>query len=217
MFLWGVFVVPLHIVIPALIINQIIFVGFCGTAFFHRTVAHKNSINPIVEKSLVLLSWLGATSSAIAWAGGHRKHHRYSDTEKDPHSPIILGKFKAYWQMSNNNNDLIKYVPDLLRKKLYVFQHKYYFIVLVTAHILGLLLLPFIYYWAIFIVSGFVMWFSGSLVNLFGHNKKGPTNNYILGLLVGGEGWHKNHHDEPANYSFRHKFDWGGKIHQLLR
>ncbi len=32
---------------------------------------------------MILLSWLGATSSALAWAGVHRKHHRYSDTEKD--------------------------------------------------------------------------------------------------------------------------------------
>jgi stearoyl-CoA desaturase (delta-9 desaturase) len=217
MFLMGLFIIPLYVSIPAIIFNQIFFVGFCGTVLFHRIVAHKNKINPIMENILVLLSWLGATSSAIAWAGAHRKHHRFSDTIKDPHSPIILGKFKAYWQLSDNNKDLLKYVPDLLKKNIYVFQHKHYFKVLVSVHILGIICLPFIYYWVLFIIPGFVMWFGGSLINIFCHDKTGPINKTLLGLLVGGEGFHKNHHEQPANPSFRHKFDWGGKIYEYIK
>lgn len=211
------FYVPLQMVIPALIIAQIIFVGFCGTVLFHRTVAHKNKVNPYIEKGLLLLSWVGATSSAVAWAGAHRKHHRYSDTDKDPHSPILLGKFNAYWQLSNNNKDLIKYVPDLLRNPWYVFQHKHYFKVLLGLHLSSIILLPYNYYYCLLIIPGFLMWFSGSMINIFCHNKKGPTNNLLLGLFVGGEGWHKNHHEDPANPSFRHVFDWGGKIHSLIK
>ena len=217
MFLFGFFIADWYAILLSLLINQILFVGICGTVLFHRISAHKNKINQTLENSLVVLSWLGATSSAMAWAGGHRKHHRYSDTNKDPHSPIILGKFKAYWQWSDNSKDLLKYVPDLLRRKVYVFQHKYYFVVLATIHIISYLLLPLQYYWAILIVPGFLMWFNGSLINIFCHNHTGPVNNTVLGLLVAGEGWHKNHHDYPASPSFNHKLDWGGKIFLLLK
>src|SRR5690348_8594727 len=96
-FLIGIFFVPLWVSIPAIIISQIIFVGACGTVFFHRVVAHKNAINPVIEKILILLSWIGVSGSALAWAGTHRKHHRYTDTEKDPHSPEHMGALRTYW------------------------------------------------------------------------------------------------------------------------
>jgi stearoyl-CoA desaturase (delta-9 desaturase) len=215
LFVLGLFFLPLTISIPAVIISQIVYVGICGTAFFHRAVSHKQSINPLVEKILILLSWIGMSGSALAWAGTHRKHHRYSDTEKDPHSPKHHSRLKTYWY-SSGAEDIIRYVPDLLRKPWYLFQHKYYFKVLLILHVLGILFLSFTYYWALLIVPAFLMWFSGSLINIFCHDDKGPVNVSILGYFSGGEGWHKNHHEEPANPSFRHWADWGGHLHKLM-
>ena len=217
LFIIGLIVFPWSITLPVIIISQIIYVWICGTLFFHRTVSHRNGIHPVIEKTLLIMSWLGVVSSAIAWAGVHRKHHRYSDTLKDPHSPIMLGKFRAYWQMSENDSDVIKYVPDLLRKPLYVFQHKYYFQVLFTVHLIGLVILPLSWYWSILVVPGFLMWFGGSIVNIFCHDKNGPKNVWLIALLNGGEGWHKNHHNDPSNVTFGVWFDWPGKLHNLLR
>lgn len=215
-FILGLILMPWYISIPTIILSQIVYVGLCGTMLFHRTVAHKNHINPIAEKILLLLSWLGATSSALAWAGVHRKHHRFSDTEKDPHSPKFMGRWKAYWQLSDNDKDIVKYVPDLLRKPWYVFQHTHYFTVLWTIHLLGLVLLPLEWYWILLVVPGVLMWFGGSMINVFCHSNTGPQNVTLLGVLIGGEGWHKNHHEQPANPSFRHWADWGGHFHKLL-
>ena len=170
----------------------------------------------MAEKIFLLLSWLGVVSSALAWAGVHRKHHRFSDTNKDPHSPLWLGKFKAYWQLSNNDTDVIKYVPDLLKKPMYVLQHKYYFQVLFSIHIFGFLILPTMWYWAILIVPGFLMWFGGSTINVFCHDNLGPKNVTLWGIVNAGEGWHKNHHDMPMSPKFGHWADWGGHIHSLL-
>ncbi len=216
-FVLGLIWLPLTLTVPTIILSQIVYVGLCGTMLFHRTISHKNPINPVAEKVLLLLSWLGATSSAIAWSGVHRKHHRYSDTDKDPHSPIILGRFKSYWQLSEGDKDIIRYVPDLLKKPLYVFQHKYYFQVLHSLHILGLVLLPLQYYWMLLVVPAVLMWMGGSLINVFCHDKAGPTNIALLGFFNAGEGWHKNHHEQPGNPSFRHWADWGGHIHQILK
>jgi len=216
LFIVGLFLVSPYVSIPAIIICQIIFVGACGTAFFHRTVAHKNKINPVTEKILVLLSWIGGSGSALAWAGTHRVHHRFSDTEKDPHCPIHHGRLRAYW-LSSGDANIIKYVPDLLRKPLYVFQHKHYFKALVSLHIIGFVFLPFSIYWACLIVPAFLMWFAGSTVNVFCHNAAGPKNLSILGYMHAGEGWHRNHHLSPASVMFNETCDWGGHIHKLLR
>jgi stearoyl-CoA desaturase (delta-9 desaturase) len=215
LFLVGLVLLPATISIPTIIISQIVYVGVCGTAFFHRTVSHKNAINPIIEKILILLSWVGMSGSAMAWAGTHRKHHRYSDTEKDPHSPKHHGIIKTYWY-SSGAGDIMRYVPDLLRQPWYLFQHKYYFKGLLVLHVLGILFLSFTYYWALLIVPAFLMWFSGSLINTCCHDDKGPINVSILGYFSAGEGWHKYHHEQPANSSFRHWADWGGHLHKLM-
>jgi len=217
MFIVGLIMLPWYLTIPTIILSQIVYSGLCGTVLFHRVVTHKNEINPFIEKILILMSWLGATSSALAWAGTHRKHHRFSDTEKDPHSPIVMNKFKAYWQLSNNDKDIIRYVPDLLRKPLHLFQHKNYFIVLHLIHIIGLLLLPLQWYWVFLIVPGFLMWFTGSMVNCFCHDKNGPINSAILSILLVGEGMHKNHHVDPADPNFGHATDWGYKLYKLVK
>jgi stearoyl-CoA desaturase (delta-9 desaturase) len=217
LFIAGLVIFPWYITIPAIILSQIVYSGLCGTVLFHRVTTHKNPINPVIEKILILLSWLGATSSALAWSGAHRKHHRYSDTDKDPHSPIKMGKFRAYWQLSKNDSDIIRYVPDLLRKPWYLFQHKHYFIVLYAIHILGFILLPLQVYWMLLIVPGFLMWFTGSMVNCLCHGPAGPLNNAILSVLLVGEGMHLNHHEEPSNPDFRDSTDWGYKLYTLVK
>lgn len=215
-FIIGLFSLPIVVSIPTILIAQIIFVGLCGTVFFHRVVAHKNKIHPVTEKILILLSWIGASGSAVAWAGTHRMHHRFSDSERDPHSPKYHGKIKAYW-MSSGDSSIVRYVPDLLRNNWYVFQHKNYFKVLTLLHVFGLIFLPLSFYWMILVVPAFLMWFAGSTINVFCHDDAGPRNISLLGYLHAGEGWHRNHHEQPANFSFRHPGDWGAMIYNMIR
>jgi len=216
-FIVGLWILPLAYTIPTIIVCHIIWVGFCGTVFLHRVVTHKNSINPIIEHILLILSTVGCVSSAIAWAGSHRKHHRYSDTVQDPHSPVVLGKFKAYWQLSTVDSDIIRYVPELTKKRWYLIQHKHYFSILSILHILAIVTLPFNLYWALLVCPAFLMWFIGSVVNCFGHNINGPKNNIALSIITAGEGTHKNHHLTPANPNFNHWSDWGYAIFKLIK
>lgn len=215
-FVIGLFLLPLSLSIPAVIINQVIFVGFCGTVFYHRVVSHNNPVRPVIEKALILLSWLGCSGSLIAWAGTHRQHHRYSDTAKDPHCPIHHGKLRAYW-WSSGTQSIVRYIPDLLRKPWYVFQHQHYFKVLITLHVLIGFIFSFEVYWTTLIAPAFLMWFTGSSINALGHSEKGPLNNFFFGLLHAGEGWHANHHNTPSDPSFGHRFDWGHQIYRLIQ
>lgn len=215
-FIIGLVYLPLSFSLPTIIFCQIIFVGLCGTVFYHRVIAHKNPIKPWIEKILLMLSWLGTSGSAIAWAGTHRKHHRFTDTNRDPHSPVHHGIFKTYWY-SSGDHDIIRYIPDLFRKPWYVFQHQNYFKVLLILHLLFLLFLPLTWYWACLVTPAFLMWFAGSTVNVFCHDSAGPKNIGILGLIHAGEGWHKNHHISPGNPNFNHPLDWGYKLFNMIK
>ena len=215
-FFAGLFFVDAYWAIFTILICHIVFVGACGTVLFHRVIAHKNKINPLIEKILLMLSTIGASGSAIAWAGTHRMHHRFSDTPRDPHSPQHAGIIKTYWY-SSGGPEIIRYVPDLLRKPLYLFQHKYYFQLLLMFHVVVLLTCSFSIYWAICIVPAFMMWFAGSTINCLGHDNNGPINSNILGLLFAGEGWHKNHHDQPASTTFNDNYDLGSTIYKMIK
>lgn len=215
-FLAGLYLFPIKQTLLFILVSQIIYVGFCGTVYFHRVVSHKNAIEPFVERILLFISWLGVSGSVIAWAGTHRKHHRFTDSENDPHSPTHMGRLKAYWY-SSGSDDIIRYVPDLLRNSLYVAQHKHYFKVLLIVHLAGVLLLPPLWYWGLLITPAFLMWFAGSSVNALCHDRRGPKNIPLLGFLHAGEGWHKHHHDQPKEASFQHWSDWGFYIFKMIR
>jgi stearoyl-CoA desaturase (delta-9 desaturase) len=67
---------------------------FGQTFFYHRYGAHKMfTMNAFWEKFFYTFFWLMQGSSYLnprAYAILHRMHHAYSDTEKDPHSPMFF-------------------------------------------------------------------------------------------------------------------------------
>ena len=64
----------------------------------HRFLAHRSfDTYPIIEKFLSLISIVTTIGSPIAWVAIHRQHHKACETTNDPHSPIILGNFRALY------------------------------------------------------------------------------------------------------------------------
>lgn len=216
LFVLGFIYLDFIYVILVTVILHLLFSGLCGTVFFHRVAAHKNKINPIIEKILLALSTIGLSGSAIAWVATHRAHHRFSDTLKDPHSPKHIGYLRSYWY-SSAGPESMRYVIDLLKDKRYLFQHNHYFKINLAYHAIVFAIAPFHIYWAMCIVPGFVMWFTGSMVNCFSHDNSGPRNNFLMGVVFAGEGWHKNHHSDAKNPSFQHSLDWGYYIFRAIK
>ena len=64
---------------------------FFQTIFLHRYSAHQMfTMSKFWEKVFFFLTFIFQGSSFLnprAYAILHRLHHKYSDTEKDPHSP----------------------------------------------------------------------------------------------------------------------------------
>lgn len=199
-----------------------------GTITLHRLLAHKSFVAPKWFEYLgsTVSTLCGSSVSALAWVALHREHHRYTDTEKDPHSP----KFYGYWRVQFRDTKLpnFKYIPDLARDKVHVFLHNYHWpLVLVYAFIVYCFdPRALLYFW---LVPGILVWHGGSLTNTLNHSPIGyrnyksgddSINNPISGILVSGEGWHNNHHSYPQDPKLGHKwweFDLGWQIIKLVR
>ncbi len=65
-----------------------------------------------------------------------------------------------------------------------------------------------------YLMPALFLWHAGGLINTLGHKwgyknyspNDSSVNNLLTGYFVGGEGWHNNHHADPKNYIFGHKW-----------
>jgi fatty-acid desaturase len=218
MFIYGT---PFHYLVAGIIYFATGCLGMTMT--YHRLLAHNSWIAPKwFEYVGVFFATIGMTGSAISWVAVHRKHHRYADENADPHSPKHKSFFYCQW-LSMFTPVEVRYVTDLSRKKLYVNQHRYYFLInFVYAIVIGYIdTFALIYAW---LVPSCILWNAGSSIitfsHIFGSNPHGlkchARNNWFLALLVWGEGWHNNHHADPSSPFFGKFFDLGGKLIFLL-
>lgn len=178
------------------------------TMMYHRCLSHK-SWNPSnwMKKLFTFFATIGLTGSAIAWVAIHREHHRYEDTERDPHSPKHKGWFYAHF-LSMFSPVNTKYVVDLMRDKFFVFQHKHYLDINIAFGLFLYLIDPFavVYVW---LVPAMILWNGGSLIVSTSHRGGKQHNDLLFALTTWGEGYHTNHHINPRTPRFG-KVDVGG-------
>ncbi len=196
------------------------------TMTFHRLLSHKSYNSPKWFYYLgTLCGFYGLTGSPIAWTAVHREHHRYTDKELDPHSPLHKSFISIQW-LSMFETPKVRYVPDLLRDKFQVFLHKNYFYIHTCIAITLLLIDPFMLVY-LYLVPAAILWNAGSFINtlthMFGYRnydtKDNSKNLFLLGFLMWGEGWHNNHHASPTNSQFGEKWweiDIGGFLIRKL-
>jgi len=174
----------------------------------HRYYSHKSFEfkYDFIRIILTFFTILSARGSPIGWAYIHRKHHRFSDTEKDPHSPLHLGLklfgFQHYKSMESQNMELFL-VKDLMNKEQ-IFIHKYYVLLLLFC-IIPISLYSVELFYFLWILPITIVHLSQNLFNYFGHtygyknhitNDNSKNNLWLFPLLLG-EAWHNNHHYNP--------------------
>jgi stearoyl-CoA desaturase (delta-9 desaturase) len=205
------------------------------TVGFHRLFVHGSfdTFTP-VKVVLAALGSMAIQGSLMHWAARHRRHHQHSDTAHDPHSPHrygggltarLWGLWHAHigWAFGPHPRGLSRYVRDLrrsfaLRLTSALFPAWAVLGLVVPAVLGGLLsgswsgaLTGFV--WGglvrLFLVHH-VTWSVNSAGHLWGSRPfKCPDhsrNNFILGVLALGEGWHNSHHAFPT--SARHGLRW---------
>ena len=181
------------------------------TIFLHRCQAHR-ALELHAIPSHFFRFWLWMTTGMVTkeWAAIHRKHHAKCETIEDPHSPVALGIEKVlfegaelYRMEAKNRETIEKYghgTPDD-----WIERHVY------TKHsALGVSLMLVIDV-MLFGVLGLTVWAiqmawipvtAAGVINGIGHFwgyrnydcKDASTNIIPLGILIGGEELHNNHH-----------------------
>ena len=188
------------------------------TAGYHRYFSH-HAFKTTRAFQLVL-GWLGCSAmqnGPLWWASGHRTHHRFSDKQGDPHSPVLRGFWYAHlgWVLDGTHDrpDLGN-VSDFTRYPELRFLDAYKWVPTIANGVLCTLLfgLPGLVW--VFGLGTTLAFHAPLFVNSLGHlrgrrrfeTSDSSRNNALLGILVLGEGWHNNHHH--AQRLARHGLAW---------
>jgi stearoyl-CoA desaturase (delta-9 desaturase) len=173
---------------------------------YHRWLAHSYIEPGYIGKFVLLYSIVcGALVRPIHYVIGHRLHHRYPDTDNDPHPPSI-----GFWNSLIGNFNEVKTaisVKDVYRKKEVVFVNNHFY----KLYFLNLLMWCLIDIQVVFLSFLFLnlrQLISVTLFNYLGHGgskELGAQNlpayySYMLGWF--GEQLHKNHHNDPSNPNY---------------
>ena len=191
---------------------------FGVTAGFHRYFSHRSfRVNRVTQFLLAFLAQTSAQKGVLWWAAHHRRHHRYSDTEGDIHSPIRWGFWWSHigWLLSNDSNPYDRsIIRDFARYPELRLLDRYHRVpaILFGAAVLALGGYP-AFLWG-FVLSTVVLYHGtftiNSLAHLWGSRRydtpDGSRNNLLLALVTLGEGWHNNHH--YFMYSARQGIRW---------
>lgn len=185
------------------------------TLGYHRYLSHQHFKCPRwFELMMLFFAHIMMVGPAILWVATHRAHHKYSDTDKDPHSPKYKGYFYAHFlQVFTEPN--IKWAGRLLKDKLYRAQHVYYWEAIFVFAMILLALDPFALIYAWLAPAGFAK-LIGSLVFSYSHRNGQPHSDLLIGMLTFGEGFHQQHHTN-GRLTLWHPLDIGGRIIQLIK
>lgn len=207
------------------------------TVGYHRMLTHRSfTPYPVVKFILLVLGSMALEGDAITWTATHTKHHALADRPGDPHSPLD-GFFHAHlgWVFAEPDADPEVYCRHLLRDRMVVFVSRTHLLWVALAlaipcaiggafggwlgALTGLL-------WGGLVrqfLTHHVTWSVNSICHTFGkrafETNDASRNEWLVGLLAFGEGWHNNHHAFPrsAFHGLRWwQFDLAGYVIRLL-
>jgi stearoyl-CoA desaturase (delta-9 desaturase) len=198
------------------------------TVGFHRYFTHRAfRARRWLRVSLAVAGSMAIQGSVVQWVADHRKHHRFSDKDGDPHSPwrygrtaraLAKGFFYSHlgWLFDWEKTSEKRYAPELLSDKD-IRRVSRTFPVWVAVSILVPPLVGGLWSWSWW--GALTAFFWGSLVRVallhhvtFAINsvchitgrrpfktKDRSQNVWWLAVLSMGESWHNFHHAEPTS------------------
>jgi len=193
----------------ALLIAFNVIAGLGVTIGYHRMLTHRSfRPQPVIKFIFLAFGSMAVEGPALQWAATHIKHHAHSDSEGDPHSPVE-GFWHAHlgWMFNTTDADPNIYCRNLVRDPMVVFMSSTFILWTILA-----LAIPFaIGGWTGLLWGGLVRiffthhitWSVNSVCHTFGkrefETKDRSRNEWVVGLLGFGEGWHNNHHAFPRS------------------
>jgi stearoyl-CoA desaturase (Delta-9 desaturase) len=191
-------------------ISQIVF--YAQSLYLHRCLAHRSvDLHPTVRLLFRLVIWLFFGSDPREWVATHRLHHRFADTDRDPHSPLIAG----FWTVALRGSRLVKEAcrdraevhrltkdmpPDPLERMPF---GRRYGGILLTFVVIVVAMGPLPALW-VYVLAVSQILAGTAVVNGLGH-LPGPEvsghvgrNLPVFAPFTAGEALHANHHAKPG-------------------
>ena len=206
------------------------------TVFLHRAQAHR-AVELGAIPSHFFRFWLWLTTGMVTreWVAIHRKHHAKCETEDDPHSPQFKGIHTVLWKgaflyrkEALNTETLERFgkntPDDRIEHALYSKYPTYGILLMLALNLVlfgwaGILMwlvqMVWIPFWAAGVING--------LAHFWGYRNwstpDASTNISPVGILIGGEELHNNHHAFAISARFSnqwYEFDIGWMYIRLL-
>lgn len=201
--------------------------GHGVTVGFHRHFTHRAfKANSKVRAAMAISGSMAIEGPVIQWVADHRRHHKYSDKDGDPHSPwrygetipaLLKGMLFAHigWMFDVEQTDKRKFAPDLLkdnsiRRISKLFPLWVAVSMLAPPLIGGLVTMSWhgaltAFFWATLVRIGLlhhVTWSIDSICHAIGErpfeSRDKSGNVWWLAFLSMGESWHNLHHADPT-------------------
>jgi stearoyl-CoA desaturase (delta-9 desaturase) len=221
---WGGWLGWTDVVITALMYS---ITGHGITVGFHRFFTHKSfKPNRPLKIALAVAGSMAIQGPVVRWVADHRKHHKFSDRDGDPHSPwrygqniraLTKGFLHAHfmWLFDPEQTPQRKYAPDLLKDRDIVRVSRMFpglvaVSLLLPAVLGGLLTLSWqgaltAFFWGSLVRIGLlhhVTWSINSICHTVGErpfkSRDKSGNVWWLAIPSMGESWHNLHHADPT-------------------
>ncbi len=186
-------------------------------AGYHRYFSHRAfKTSRLFQFVLAWIAQCTAQRGVLWWAHHHRGHHRHSDAEADVHSPGRWGFWHSHigWVYDRNRDTDYSKIADFAKYPELVALNRLWLVPPVALGVVTYLLMG---------VSGVCVTFAlsvvlvchatfaiNSLSHIFGSRRFATSddsrNNWMLAIVMMGEGWHNNHHHYQS--SARAGFYW---------
>lgn len=197
------------------------------TVGYHRLFTHKSfKPNRGLKIGLAIAGSMAVQGPVVRWVADHRKHHKFSDRDGDPHSPwkygaslrgLTKGLFHAHvgWLFDEEQTPQRKYAPDLMKDRDIVRVSRLFWLWTLFSLALPLALGGLLtwswqgaltgFFWGSLIRVGLlhhVTWSINSICHAVGNrpflSRDKSANVWWLAIPSGGESWHNLHHADPT-------------------
>lgn len=193
--------------------------GMGITVGYHRLVSHQSFECPDwVKRCLLVAGGWALQNSALIWCADHIRHHARTDTDEDPYN-VTKGFWHSHcgWLFYDTPHRTEKYEVRLRRDPVILWQHRYYWVIVVSG-----LAIPFVLgvLWhggwmggvSALLLGGLLRMFMvlnstftiNSLCHMIGsqpHSTKDSSrDSWLISFVSFGEGYHNYHHTYARDY-----------------
>lgn len=223
--LYGLILLP-SVSLPTLAWSVVCyFISALGvTAGAHRLWSHRTyKASFPLRVFLALANSMAFQNDVFEWARDHRVHHKFSETDADPHN-ATRGFFFAHigWLMVRKHPDVIEKgrkleLSDLKADKVVMFQRRHYKLSVVMLCFVVPMFVPWYFWseslWVGYFVPGLLRyavvlnatWLVNSAAHIWGNRPYdksiNPRENPLVAFSAIGEGFHNYHHTFPFDYA----------------